>query len=180
MDESLEEDVEYYAVRPNKSQIKRDIAELHILAEEIVALSVMQMEALKLPDDVFEAAMAAAKITQRGARKRHLKFLTGLLRKIDAEPIKANLAKMKNQNALAVKEHHILERWRDRLVAEGDQALSELLQQYPEADRQQLRQLIRNANKEAMSEKPPKSSRMIYQFVKTLIAAHDTESNKSS
>ncbi len=180
MEESLEEDVEYYAVRPNKSQIKREIAVLHALAEEMVALPVMQMEQLNLPADVFEAAKAGAKITQRGARKRHIKFLTGLLRKIDVEPIKADLAKMKNQSALAVKEHHILERWRDRLIAEGDQALSELLQEYPDTDRQQLRQLIRNAKKEADSGRPPKFSRMIYQYLKTLIVAHDTESNKSS
>ncbi len=180
MDEPLEEDIEYYAERPNKSQIKRDIAVLHALAEEIVALSVIQMETLKLPLDVFEAAKAGAKITQRGARKRHLKFLTGLLRKIDVEPIKADLAKMKTQSALAVKEHHLLERWRDRLLAEGDQALFDLLQEYPDTDRQQLRQLIRNANKEAESEKPPKTSRMIYQFLKTLIATHETESNKSN
>ncbi len=180
MDEPLEEDIEYYAERPNKSQIKRDIAVLHAFAEEIVALSTIQMETLKLPSDVFEAAKAGAKITQRGARKRHLKFLTGLLRKIDVEPIKTDLAKMKKQSALAVKEHHLLERWRDRLLAEGDQALSDLLQEYPNTDRQQLRQLIRNANKEAVADKPSKSSRMIYQYLKTLLSSQDMESNKSS
>lgn len=168
-----EKGAEYYAVRPNKSQIKRDIALLHDLAEEIVALSAVQISELGLPLDVYEAVKEAASISQRGARKRQLKYLTGLLRKVDVESIKSALAKMKNQSALATKEHHLLERWRDRLLAEGDLALSELIQEKPETDRQELRQLIRNAKKEIASEKPPKASRMIYQYLKSLFSSLD-------
>jgi ribosome-associated protein len=168
MEEQLEEAEEYYAVRPNKTQIKKDIAVLHILAEEIVSLSSAQMSELKLPQDVHEAAKAAAGMSQRGARKRQLKFLTGLLRNNDIEEIGGKLATIKSQSALATKELHLLERWRDRLLEEGDQALSSLLQEYPNADRQQLRQLLRKVKKEIEMEKPPKSSRLVYQYLKKL------------
>ena len=170
MNEQLEAEEEYYAVRPNKTQIKRDIAVIHKLAEEIVDLSAIQMSELDLPLDIYEAAIAAARLPQKGAKKRQLKFLTGLLRNIDIEEIQQKLATIKSQSALAAKEHHLLERWRDRLLDEGDQALSSLLQEYPNADRQQLRQLLRNAKKETEMGKPPKSTRLVYQYLKKLFA----------
>lgn len=170
MNEQLEEAEQYYVVRPNKTQLKRDIAVIHKLAEEIVNLPAAQLSELTLPLDIYEAAKAAAGMPQRGARKRQLKFLTGLLRNIDIEEIQEKLATIKNQSALAAKEHHLLERWRNRLLDEGDQALSSLLREQPNADRQQLRQLLRNAKKETESGKPPKSSRLVYQYLKKLFA----------
>ena len=35
--------------------------------------------------------------------------------------------------------------WRERLLEDGDEALAELLDQHPAADRQLVRQLVRNA-----------------------------------
>jgi len=61
------------------------------------------------------------------------------------------------------------ERWRDKLVAGGNDALAELLNEHPHADRQQLRQLLRNAQKEAEAAKPPKSSRLLYRYLKNLL-----------
>jgi ribosome-associated protein len=43
---------------------------------------------------------------------------------------------------------------------------------YPDADSQHLRQLQRNAQKEAKQGKPPKSSRLLYKYLKDLIADH--------
>jgi ribosome-associated protein len=75
---------------------------------------------------------------------------------------------MKNKSAHAVREHHIVERWRDRLIAEGNEALTELLDEQPHADRQLLRQLLRNAQKEAEADKPPRSSRLLYRYLKEI------------
>lgn len=171
--EDFDDDIEY-AVRPNKSQIKRDIAALSALAEEMVALPPAQLSMLDLPGDLANAIVAAAGMPPKGARKRQLKFITGLLRKLDVEPIKEKLARMKNQSAHAVREHHKVERWRDRLLAGDDDALTELLADYPHADRQHLRQTVRNAKKEAEAAKPPKSSRELYHYLKSLF--EDVES----
>jgi ribosome-associated protein len=97
-----------------------------------------------------------------------LKFITGQLHKIDLELILEKLARIKNKSAHAVREHHIAEQWRDRLIAEGNEALTELLDEQPHADRQALRQLLRNAQKEAEVGKPPKSSRLLYRQLKAL------------
>ena len=52
---------------------------------------------------------------------------------------------------------HKLEILRDELIVKGDAALTDLLNEYPSADRQQLRNLIRAAQKEKEQNKPSKS-----------------------
>jgi len=167
-----EEEETGYAIRPNKTQIKRDIAVLHDLAECLTQLAAVQLERLQLPGNLYNAIRTAADMPLKGARKRQLKFITGLLRKIDVEPIKAGLAKLTRQSAHAAREHHQIEQWRDKLLAEGDSALGCLLQDYPQADRQQLRQLLRRAKKEAEADKPLQSARAIYQYLKELFSSN--------
>ena len=52
-------------------------------------------------------------------------------------------------------------------------AYCKLLNDHPHADRQQLRQLIRNAQKETELAKPPKSSRLLYRYLKVLLNIDD-------
>jgi len=162
-------EIVYYAVRPNKTQIKKDMAVLFALSEEMSELSAAQLKHLELPENIHKAVVEVSGMPHKGARKRLLKFITGQLHKIDVEPILEKLARIKNKSAHAVREHHIAERWRDKLIAEGNDALTELLNEQPHADRQQLRQLIRNAQKEAEAAKPPKSSRLLYRYLKNLL-----------
>ena len=161
-------EIVYYAVRPNKTQIKKDMAILFALSEELSELSASQLKTLELPDNIYKAVVEVSGMPHKGARKRLLKFITGQLNKIDVEPVLEKLARMKNKSAHAVREHHIVERWRDRLIAGGNDVLTELLNEQPHADRQQLRQLLRNAQKEAEAAKPPKSSRLLYRYLKDL------------
>lgn len=163
-----DDDFEEYAVRPNKSQIKRDIAVLAALAEEMTALTPAQLEQLELSEALSRAITAAAAMAHKGARKRQLKYITGLLRNLDAQPIREKLDGLKSQTAHAVRAHHRVERWRDRLLADGHEALTELLVDYPAADRQHLRQIVRNAQKEAAAGKPPKAARELYRYLKAL------------
>jgi ribosome-associated protein len=110
-----------------------------------------------------------AAMPHTGARKRSLKYIAAQLHKIDVEPILEKIARIKNTSAHAVREHHLAEQWRDKLIAEGNDALTEFLYQYEHADRQQLRQLVRNAQKEAELAKQPKSSRLLYRYLKDLL-----------
>jgi ribosome-associated protein len=170
-------EIVYYAVRPNKTQIKKDMAVLFALSEEMSELSAAQVKYLELPDNIHKAVMEVSGMPHKGARKRLLKFITGQLHKIDIEPILEKLARMKNKSAHAVREHHIVERWRDRLIAGGNDALTALLNEQPDADRQQLRQLLRNVQKESEAAKPPKSSRLLYRYLKNLFKVEgETES----
>lgn len=166
-------EIVYYAVRPNKTQIKKDMAVLFALSEEMSELSATQLKMLELPENIHKAVVEVSGMPHKGARKRLLKFITGQLHKIDVEPILEKFARMKNQSAHAAREHHIVERWRDRLIAGGNNALTELFNEQPHADRQQLRQLLRNIQKETEAGKPPKSSRVLYRYLKDLFSIED-------
>lgn len=160
----------YYAVRPNKTQIKKEIALLNALGEEISNLPSAQISSLNLPEKLETAIREVAKMPHKSARKRQLKFIAQQFHKMesDVEPIFEQVAKFKNKSSHAVREHHLIEKWRDRLLKEGQGALTELLDDYPHADSQHLRQLMRNAQKEFGAGKPPKSSRLIYRELKAL------------
>jgi len=170
-----EDEVEYYAVRPNKTQIKKDMAVLFALGEEISELTETQIKTLELPENIHKAVVQVAGMPHKGARKRLLKYIAGQFHKIEVAPIQDKLARMKNKSAHAVREHHIVERWRDRLIAEGNEALTELLDEQPQADRQLLRQLMRNAQKEAEAGRPPKSSRLLYRYLKEIFQFDEDE-----
>ena len=166
-------EIVYYAIRPNKTRIKKDMAVLFALSQELAELPPTQLKALELPDILHKSLTEASGMPHKSARMRLLKFITGQLNKIDIDPYLERLARMKSQSAHAVREHHIAERWRARLINDGNAALTELLNDHPHADRQQLRQLIRNAQKETELAKPPKSSRLLYRYLKVLLNIDD-------
>ena len=91
-----------------------------------------------------------------------------MLRQRDVDPIRQALDKLKNRHNQQVALFHKLEQIRDRLIEQGDDAVPEVLNLWPNADRQQLRSLIRNAKKEKEGNKPPKSARLIFQYLREL------------
>lgn len=168
-DEDYDEDVEYYAVRPNKTQIKKDIAELFKLGETLSELPLTALKNFDLPEHIYKSISEVAGMPPTGARKRLLKYIAAQFHKMDVSDIQEKLAKLQNQSAHAVREHHLVERWRDRLINEGNDALTELIDDYPDADVQQIRQLLRNIKKETETQQPPKSSRLLYLYLKSLL-----------
>ena len=74
-------EIVYYAVRPNKTQIKKDMAVLFALSEEMSELSATQLKCLDLPETIHKAVVDVSGMPHKGARKRLLKFITGQLHK---------------------------------------------------------------------------------------------------
>jgi ribosome-associated protein len=50
-------EIVYYAVRPNKTQLKKDMAVLFALSEEMSELSAAQVKYLELPGNIHKAVM---------------------------------------------------------------------------------------------------------------------------
>ncbi|XKM14113.1 ribosome biogenesis factor YjgA [Orbaceae bacterium ac157xtp] len=159
----IDEDDEIIYV--SKSEIKRDAEVLKDLGVELVKLSKNELAKIPLDEDLTYAVELAQRIKKEGYR-RQIQFIGKLLRSRDIEPITQALDKLKNrhnqQNAL----FHKLEKLRDDLIATGD--AEPILTLYPMAERQQLRQLARSAKKELDENKPPKTARQIFQYLKTL------------
>ena len=151
----------------SKSEIKRDAEELKRLGAELVDLGKNALDKIPLDTDLRDAIELAQRIKKEG-RRRQLQLIGKMLRNRDVDPIRQALDKLKNRHNQQVALFHKLEALRDRLVEEGDDAMSEVLRLYPEADRQQLRVLIRNAQKEKATNKPPKSYRLIFSYLREL------------
>ena len=96
-------------------------------------------------------------------------ILENYFRGIDIAPIREALDKIENKHNQQQAMLHKIEKIRDELIENGDIALTNLLNNYPEADRQKLRNLIRSAQKEREQNKPSKAYRDIYQMLKSLM-----------
>lgn len=151
----------------SKSEIKRDAEALKDLGTELVELGKNALEKIPLDEDLLAAIELAQKIKKEG-RRRQIQLIGKMLRARDVEPIQIALDKLKNRHNQQVSLFHKLEVLRDRLVEEGDDAVPTVLDLYPDADRQQLRSLIRNAQKEKAANKPPKAFRQIFQYLREL------------
>lgn len=151
----------------SKSEMKRDMEELQKLGEELVDLKPSVLEKFPLSEDLREA-IADAQRFKNEARRRQLQRIGKLMRYEDPEPIQAALDKIRNKHSQLTAVFHKLEALRDRVVEEGDKAIDDVMEMYPEADRQRLRQLARQAAKEKKAGKPAKAYREIFQILKGL------------
>ncbi|WP_338516041.1 ribosome biogenesis factor YjgA [Erwinia aphidicola] len=167
-DNEEEEDEEIIWV--SKSEIKRDAEELKRLGGELVELGKNSLDKIPLDEDLRAAIELAQKIKKEG-RRRQMQLIGKMLRSRDEEPIRTALDKLKNRHNQQVALFHKLEVLRDRLVEQGDDVIPEVLNLYPDADRQQLRAMIRNAQKEKATNKPPKAYRQIFQYLRELARA---------
>ena len=167
-DNDEEEDEEIIWV--SKSEIKRDAEELKRLGAELVDLGKNSLDKIPLDERLRSEIELAQRIKKEG-RRRQLQLIGKLLRSIDVEPIRVALDKLNNRHNQQVALFHKLEMLRDRLIEQGDEAMGDVIALYPDADRQQLRSMIRNAQKEKAGNKPPKSARQIFQYLRELAEA---------
>jgi len=159
---------------PSRSQRRREALDVLKLAHTLASLSDAQLAHLPLDDDLRAEIVRTRAVTQQIARKRQTQFLAKQLRKLDdaeIEPIRAALEHDRDHaRREAVALHHV-EAWRKRLLDEGDEALSELLQQFPSADRQHLRQLARNARLEREQNKPLHAFHELFRSLRNLLGS---------
>ncbi len=157
---------------PSRSQRRREAWDVLELAEKLVALSTSALKEVPLEEKILDAVKMAQKITSHIAHKRQVHYLAKLMRKdADLDAIRNAVDKPLEVRRRETAEMHLMERWRDRLMADGDAAVDELLIQFPDMDRQRLRQLIRQAHVEKRDNRPPSAYRNIFQMLKAQIAS---------
>lgn len=155
----------------SKSQRKRECHALQDLGTELVKLPQADLDKIPLDEELQQAINEARRIKQRGALKRQLQFIGKLIRQRDADALRQAYNRVMHPFQEDIKHFHQLERWRERLLNDGDAALEELLQEHPDIDRQHIRQLIRTARNEKKANKPPKAARELFQYLKTLMGS---------
>jgi ribosome-associated protein len=149
----------------SRSQKKRAVEELQKLGAALVELAPAQLDAMAIPAELLAAVREAQRITSHEARRRQMQFIGKVMRKVDPEPVRAALAGVVGQSAAARVRHKRLEDWRSRLIGD-DGALTAFASDYPGADLQALRTLIRNARKEIADSKPPRAQRELFRVIR--------------
>lgn len=163
----MNDDVEEFEYDgPSKSQIKRECQALQDVGEELITLKPNELDELELPEILYNAIKEAHRIHQRGALKRHRQYIGKLMRELDGEHIAQQLHKLKHKHDLNNALFKRLENWREQILEQGETAINDFIEAYPDADRQHLRQLYRNALKEQEQNKPPAAARNLFKYLR--------------
>ncbi|HEX4337112.1 MAG TPA: ribosome biogenesis factor YjgA [Polyangiaceae bacterium] len=125
------------------------------LAKALVELPARTLERLKLPEQVQDVVDRARLVPGGGPKNRALRLVRIALRDGDGvgiaqalEDVHAPPRKGAPMPAPApARETPIVVEWRGKLVEGDDAVLGEYVATYPNADRRQLRQLVRNVKK---------------------------------
>ena len=153
----------------SRSQQRREALDVLVLAQRLAVLSPAQLAKLPIPESLLPHIDDTRRITSHIARKRQMAFLAKQMRREDDETLGAIRDALEVGGEAARQEAALLHRaesWRERLLQEGDEGLAELLAQHPSADRQQLRQLVRNTLEERKRNKPPHSFRELFRALR--------------
>ena len=156
-----------YAVRPNKTQIKKEIRVFNDLGKELIQMPESAMKKIPLTD-AMRRAIADGRRFSKGALQRQLRRIAALMQHEDIEAIQLELQRQKQPSKQQTAEFHQLEQWRDRLIAGDEKLLTDLIDQHDSIDRQYIRQLVRNSGQELARKKPPKSARALFKYLTQL------------
>lgn len=150
----------------SKTEVKRQMHALQALGAKLTNLNSAQLDKLDLNTRLREAIDEFHRIKSNGAQKRHLQFIGRIMRNEDAEAIEQAIGLFEAGHQAHTQAFHKLEKWRDRLINEGNNALQEYIAENPTADIQHMRQLVRNAQKEATQNKPPAAARKLFKYLR--------------
>jgi len=150
----------------SRTQKKHEDRALQELGKQLVGLSSEQLANIDVPEQLLEAVMVARKTKKRGAKRRQMQYIGRLMREIDAGPIGDALENIRRGDLDKARCFHKIEQWRDAIKAGEEAVIEEILAACPDAERQRLTQLARNARHDAQKGKGVKSSRVLFRYLK--------------
>ncbi|WP_370981379.1 ribosome biogenesis factor YjgA [Agaribacterium sp. ZY112] len=156
----------------SKTEIKSDMRELRALGLELAELPKKILDTVPMSEELRYAIDEYRRITHKNALKRQASFIGKLIRKEEdaGEALKASLESIKQERHKTTRQLHVVEQWRERLIDQGNEAFNEFVSQFPNCDRQQLRNLLRNAQKDKSQNKPPANARKLFKLVQQVLA----------
>lgn len=133
---------------PSRSQLKRDSQELRDMGAQLVQMPNAHLNKIAMDNTLLAAIKEARRLKSNDARRRQIQYIGKLMRNMDLTEIRHSVEKLNHQSQTFRQHFAMLEQWRDRLIDEGNDAIEEFLTTFPNADRQQIRNLSRQAGRE--------------------------------
>lgn len=153
----------------SKSQRKKDMLALQKIGESLMKLTNEQLEIIDLPDILLTAIKQMKSFTSNEAKRRQLQYIGKIMRQIDIEPIKLALKQRKFIHEKNTAQFHHIEEWRTKLLIQGDNAVNSFLIDYPNVNRQQLRQLIRKALHDKKTNTNAGGEKALFKYLRSII-----------
>lgn len=166
-DPGAENAAEDQEARPTRSQRTRAATAVNQLGLELIALSPSNLDQLELPDEL-RAAIDVCQGLKIRARSRQKRLVGQLLRAEDHETIRHRVESLEGARRIGVAKDRAAERWRSRLIEDGDSALQAFIDEHPGADRQRLRTLARTAMQDPEAAKTKRARRELLRAIRAL------------
>lgn len=148
---------------PSKSARKRESTDLQALGEMLISLPASEFEALPLPETLRDAVELARRITAHGGLYRQKQYIGKLMRKFDAEPIRAALAARGDRERVEALRFRRIEQWRDRIIREGRPAIDQFATEFaPDLDVGAMAALAERAGREQREGLTPTAFRELF------------------
>ena len=130
-----------------------------------------------MDETLAQAIRDGRRIPASSARARHIRYLGKLLAAdpAGAAALDSALADDRAAHARDVARLHDLEQWRDRLLAEGDAALSELVSRCPGIEVAQVRDVLRQARRDAGTPRHTAAVRQLFRLVRSALEAAEAD-----
>jgi len=152
---------------PSKTQLKQAATRLKKIGLELVDLTKGEREKIPLDEELLAAVELCTRINRKkDGFRRQLQLIGKKLRAREIEPIEIALANLKSSNSASNRHFHSLEKMRDDIVNNGMDGINRAVSDHPQLERQKLRQLHKNAQKQAAENKPPIAVREIFQYLR--------------
>ncbi|TNF65899.1 MAG: DUF615 domain-containing protein [Gammaproteobacteria bacterium] len=160
----------------SKTQVKKELLEITKVGEQLIAQSTTVLSRLPLNNEIKNAILDAKKM-KKIALKRQIGYIGKLLRNSNFDEINAAWQIIQAENQLGNQRFKQIEAVRDKLINDQTkQALEAFFNQYPLADRQLIRQLVKRARIEINENKESKKAyRELFQAIKNVIEKETSE-----
>ncbi len=184
----------------SRTKKKHGAENLQKLGESLAQLPEIEINKMDIPEPLKNAVLFAQTMKKHGAKRRQLQYIGSLMRNLDPAPIADALEHISRGRAIAERKFKEMEQWRDDLInesasnttsdadsestsnANSDGTIASFMEQYPEANRQRLGQLRRNARKSSTqqqightansSNKMSESARKLFRYIRQIIEHH--------
>jgi ribosome-associated protein len=137
------------------------------LANELMKLPGPALKKLAVDDELREAIDRARTVTSHIARRRAERSLAGELRRFELGEIETALAAVAESAGANVRQFHLAEQWRAKLIEEGVAALAA----FPAPTDAELPRLVDAAQRERATGRPPGAARALFRHIAKLLQA---------
>jgi ribosome-associated protein len=146
------------------------------VANALMKLSDPALKKLEVDDELRESIERARKVIPHIARRRAERTLAGELRRVEIGEVEAALAKVQEHGSGDVRQFHLAEQWRAKLIEEGIAAAAS----FPVPVDDELPRLVDAARRERDTGRPPGAARALFRHITTLLKAADADKDDAA